>query len=385
MIRRWLKIPDDRSSLLLGPRRAGKTSLLKMLFPQIPYRTLDDYDLLNLARRDPKGFCSFAKEKLIIDEIQRVPQLLIAVKYAIDEEKKVVLMIGCSSLGLESSGAETLAGRVRLLECPTFCWGEEKGPPTHRSFEMPADPLEIKEADRAMRQAMIFGGFPEVIVAQDEETKKEILRNYRDTYFTKDLLLLSNIQNADGLMAILAYLAISLGSHIEISNASHECGLSQPTTKKYLNVLYSSRLAFKLYGYQYGPAKRFTRAAKTYFSDSGILKALNIHVSEGQILENFVISEIEKRRKLGAIKCDRLYYYKSAGGAEIDLIMETPAQTLAIEIKQTKKPVARDVRHLQKFVHAAEKRRGILLYTGTEPGRIQDIEVLPVQHLYRAL
>jgi uncharacterized protein len=356
-----------------------------MLFPEIPYRTLDDYDYLELARKDPKRFCDFPEKTLIIDEVQRVPELLIAVKYVIDQLGKVFLMTGSSSLGLVSSGAETLAGRVNLVECPTFCWGEEKGPPTHRTFEMPPDPLQIKEADRLLSQAMTFGGFPEVLIAGAEEAKTAVLRNYRDTYFAKDLLLLSNIENADGLMAILAYLAISLGSHLEVSSVSRESGLSHPTAKKYLNVLYESRLAFKLLGYQFGPAKRFTRSSKTYFSDVGMLHALHVSVSPGQLLENFVISELEKRRKLGALPCDRLYYYKSVAGAEIDVIIELPHETLAVEIKHSKIPGPRDVRQIQKFVQAdPENRRGVLLYTGTEKRTIEGVEVLPVQHLFRA-
>lgn len=386
MISRWIEFSGKRSSLVFGPRRAGKTTLLKMRFADIPYRTLDNYDHLELARRDPKLFCEFPEKTLIIDEVQRVPELLIAVKYAIDQLDKVFLMTGSSSLGLISSGAETLAGRINLIECPTFCWGEGKGLPTHKTFQMPTDPLQIIEAGRLLKTAISFGGFPEVITAESEQEKKEVLRNYRDTYFTKDLLLLSNIENAEGLMAILAYLAISLGSHLEVSNASRESGLSYPTTKKYLNVLYESRLAFKLFGYQYGPAKRYTRASKTYFSDAGILHALNVLVSPGQLLENFVISELEKRRKIGAIQCDQLFYYKSAAGAEIDIIMEMPDETIAIEIKHSNNPSPRDIRQLQKFVSINPKnRRAILLYMGTERRMIEGIELLPVQHLYRAL
>jgi predicted AAA+ superfamily ATPase len=371
--------------MIFGSRRAGKTTLLKMSFPDYVYRTLDDYDYLELAQKDPKQFCDITEKHIIIDEIQRVPKLLVAVKYIIDQAGKVVLMTGSSSLGLISSGAETLAGRIDLIECPTFCWGEEKGQPTHKVFEMPKDPLQIKEADRNLVQAMTYGGFPEVITADNEEDKIAVLKNYRDTYFTKDLLLLSNIENAEGLMAILYYLAISLGSHLEVSNAARESGLSYPTTKKYLNVLYESRLAFKLYGYQYGPAKRYTKASKTYFSDIGILQALKVSASSGQLLENFVIAELEKRRKLGSIQCDQLYYYKSASGLEIDVVIETKEKIIAIEIKHSKNPSRRDVRNLQKFVGLApEKRKGILLYTGTERRSIENIEVLPIQHLYRA-
>ena len=112
---------------------------------------------------------------------------------------------------------------------------------------------------------------------------------------------LSNIENLDGLMAIFQHLARSLGSCLEVSNFAREAGISFPTTKKYLNALQQAQLTFRLYGYQYGPAKRHIKAAKTYFADNGIIQSLNAGSSEGQLIENFVIAELEKRRKLGMI------------------------------------------------------------------------------------
>ncbi len=98
-------------------------------------------------------------------------------------------------------------------------------------------------------------------------------------------------------------------------------------------MLTQSDLAFKLYGYQFGPAKRFLKAAKLYFADNGLITALGMQLSRGQWAENFVISELEKRRKLGFIKSDQFYYYKSAGGQEIDLIFRTDDALYAIEFK----------------------------------------------------
>jgi len=139
-----------------------------------------------------------------------------------------------------------------------------------------------------------------------------------------------------------------------------------------------------LYGYQFGPAKRFIKAAKTYFSDNGILTSLNIPLNEGQLLENFVISEFEKRRKLGFIKCDRLYYYKSAAGREIDMIFESEDDIYAIEIKNTLRPSLRDISNLVEFSRGMKKKvKMYLFYPGDEYGSINDVKIIPVASLYR--
>lgn len=375
-----------KSGLMIGPRRAGKTTFLKHTFPDWSYISLDDYDNLMIAEDDPKHLLEISGKYIIVDEVQRVPKLLVAIKYAIDEQGRQVWMTGSSTLGLLSKGAETLAGRIVIQECPTLCWGEEHGVPTHALFEMPPDPRQIQEASRKLEHVLHFGGFPEVVTSTTDEEKSEVLKNYKNTYFTRDLLLLSNIENAPGLFAILNYLAVSIGSHTDTSNASRESNVSFPTAKKYLNVLEASRLVFKLYGYQFGPAKRYTKAAKHYFSDSGILTSLNVEVSQGQRLENFVVSEIEKRRKLGALQADQLFYYKSAGGAEIDIIIEEPRIITAIEIKNSINPAHSDVRNLEAFIaeNGRKKRRGILLYRGTDRLWIGKTELLPIAHLFRA-
>src|SRR5512137_1895549 len=149
MFDRWLRLKGS-SALVLGPRRCGKTTLLRMRFPDWAYTTLDDLDLLALAKKDPKGFVSRLGPRAIIDEIQRLPALTVAVKHAIDNEGARVLMTGSSSIGLLDAAADSLAGRVDVVSLPTACWGEDAGPPTHRVFDDPQDPLEQKEAARRL-------------------------------------------------------------------------------------------------------------------------------------------------------------------------------------------------------------------------------------------
>ena len=384
MFKRWRTIPHHKSCLMIGSRRSGKTTLLKHRYPEWSYATMDDLDHLDWAKKDPKGFISHLGEQAIIDEIQRHPLLTVAVKYAIDNEKARFLMTGSSTLGLLDAAADTLAGRIDIISLPTACWGEENGDPAHSILKDRAKPPHIREANRSLKQAITYGQFPEVLLQENDIDKHEVLVNYRNTYFTRDLMQLSNIENLDGLLVVLHHLARSLGSHLEVSNFAREAGISHPTAKKYLNALHQAQLTFKLYGYQFGPAKRYIKAAKTYFADNGIIHSLNRSVGTGQLIENFVLAELEKRRKLNLIRADQFYYYKSAGGNEIDLVFEMDNTVYAVEIKSTRRPSPRDLNNLRQFSDRLNRHvRRYLIYLGDEYGSIDNIELLPAGAIFR--
>jgi len=237
--------------------------------------------------------------------------------------------------------------------------------------------MALAQANRKLQDAVLYGLFPEILTSENPENKHELLINYKNTYFTRDLMQLSNIENIEGLHAIFNQLIRSIGSHLEVSNFAREAGISYPTTKKYLNTLLQSQLVFKLYGYQYGPAKRYIKAAKSYFSDTGIIKSFNTNITDGQLLENFVLAELEKRRKLGFIKTDQFFYYKTKAGREIDLIFESENQLYAIEIKSTKNPSARDIKNLVEFEKQLNRPiQKYLFYLGTEYNQINQVQLL---------
>ncbi|OGK11247.1 MAG: hypothetical protein A2W80_13625 [Candidatus Riflebacteria bacterium GWC2_50_8] len=384
MFKRWLKVDPDKSALIIGPRRSGKTTYLKNSFPDYSYATLDDFDSFDWANKDPKGFLKSLGKHCIIDEIQRVPKLTIAVKYAVDNESAHIIMTGSSSIGLLDSAADTLAGRINIYSMPTACWGESLSAPGHSILSEQADRTTLKNGLRSFDESLIYGLFPEIITAITVELKKDLLKNYKNTYFTRDIMQMANIENIEGLHAIFMNICRSIGSHLEISNFARESSLSVPTAKKYLNTLYQSELAFKLYGYQYGPAKRYIKAAKTYFADNGIIESFNVRLSEGQLLENFVISELEKRRKLGFIKAEQFYYYKTVAGREIDLVFEADNTLHAVEIKASRAPSIKDTANLREFVKQAGKpARGYLLHLGEEYAEADCIQMIPVYALFR--
>jgi hypothetical protein len=384
MFERWLEIPTRKSCLIVGPRRSGKTTLLKQRYREWSYTTLDDLDHLDWAKRDPKGFVSSLGERAIIDEVQRLPRLMVALKYAIDNQGARFIMTGSSSIGLLDAAGDTLAGRMDIMSLPTACWGEDLGKSTHAILSDQAGFLQIREANRLLPEAVTYGRFPEVITQKKAEDMHDVLINYRNTYFTRDLMLLSNIENIDGLLVIFQHLARSIGSHLEVSNFAREAGLSHPTTKKYLNALQQAQLTFKLYGYQYGPAKRYVKAAKTYFTDNGIIHSLNSGLSKGQLMENFVISEFEKRRKLGMLPVDQFFYYKSAAGHEIDLVFELEDAIYAVEVKDTQHPGARDLLNLKRFFQNMNRPvRAYLFYNGEEYKKVDGIRLVPIAALFR--
>lgn len=384
MFKRWLKLDPDKSALIIGPRRSGKSTYLKSSFPDYTYATLDDFDYYEWAGKDPKGFLKSLGKNCIIDEIQRVPKLTIAVKYALDNEDARVIMTGSSSIGLLDSAADTLAGRINIYSMPTACWGESLSAPGHSILSEQADHSVLKNGLRNFDETMIYGLFPEIITSETVEKKKDLLKNYKNTYFTRDIMQMANIENIEGLHAVFMNICRSIGSHLEISNFARESSLSVPTAKKYLNTLYQSELAFKLYGYQYGPAKRYIKAAKTYFADNGIIESFNVRLSEGQLLENFVISELEKRRKLGFINTEQFYYYKTVTGREIDLVFEVGNVVHAVEIKASRSPGAKDTANLKEFIKQANKpAHGYLFHLGEEYAEDDGIRMIPVCALFR--
>ncbi len=385
MFQRWIDIQPHKSSLIIGPRRSGKTTLLRERYPDFNYATLDDLDLLDWAKHDPKGFIDHLGKKAVIDEIQRWPILTVAVKFAIDNQSAHFQMTGSSSIGgLLDAAADTLAGRIEILSLPTLCWGEEAGPPTHNIFGGKATPVELRAARRKLPGAVAFGQFPEVVALEDDEARQTLLQNYKNTYFTRDLMQLANIEDLDGLVGIFHNLARSIGSHLEVSHFAREANLSHPTAKKYLNALGQSQLTFKLHGFQFGPAKRYLKASKTYFADIGILNSLKVDVAHGQRVENFVIAELEKRRKLGLLATDRLYYYKSAAGHEIDVLFEMDQSLYACEIKATERPGPKAFRNLRQFKDRLNRPvKRYLFYLGDEYRMQDDIALIPIAALYR--
>ncbi|PWU15984.1 MAG: hypothetical protein C5B49_11125, partial [Bdellovibrio sp.] len=163
MFRRWVSISGKKSILLLGPRRAGKSTLIKQLFPSYRYVNLDDLDELEQSRRDPKGWLLELGKSVVIDEAQRAPEIAIPLKKVIDDEGAHYVLSGSTGLGLFQKTTETLAGRVEIQQLPPCCFGEDKGEPLHSLDRSMVNTKRHREAQRELKDFCQFGGFPEVL------------------------------------------------------------------------------------------------------------------------------------------------------------------------------------------------------------------------------
>jgi predicted AAA+ superfamily ATPase len=302
-------------------------------------------------------------------------------------EKHCYLLTGSSSLHLLSQPVESLAGRIRIRECPTCAFGEEQFPKPisflmDRASGLPfeASLAFLREGIFKLENAISYGGYPEVIETGEPAEQEEILKDYKNTYLTRDIIEISNIKDLNGFRALLAQVASSIGSTSDYSNFAKNAGLSFPTAKKYLFSLEQSYILFKVYPYIKSTAKRFIKSPKWYFTDTGFLHSFRHGLSRGAIMENFVIAELRKRLVILGRDPAEMYFSQSQSGAEVDLIVTLGNEKLAFEIKAGTTVGRNDYRNLKELMRIDRTiSRGIVFYTGEEIREVaSNITLLPI-------
>ena len=235
---------------------------------------------------------------------------------------------------------------------------------------------------RELNTSLVTGGYPET-VDKPLDQAKEILKDYRNTYLQRDILELANIQDLNAFRALCNALAQAICTPVNLKNLADECGVSPITCKKYIHALEQTCIIFQLPAYIYGPAKRYLKATKWYFSDNGLLDALGVRLSEGQVFENFVIAEIRKRLIVANLDESSMFFYKSKGGAEIDCIVEIDADVHLFEVKNSKNPDRRHVRNLRNFTAKNRTvKQATVVYRGEHSGYNSGIRHLSAYDLF---
>jgi uncharacterized protein len=401
MFKRWLEplirsdLTANRSVLLVGSRRVGKTTLVQTVgADNSVYLTFDDVDLQSAVRQSPKyleKICN--KSRLnILDEVQKAPGIFDTVKWLIDDGYSFILT-GSSALHLLENVSETLAGRIRIRFLPTCAWGEADNEPGadirpsvlfNRSLAA-QDPYLFHQAKSDLSLFLQYGGFPE-LVGKSLQEKEDILRDYRNTYLQRDILELTNIHDLSAFRGLIAALAQSVGSTVNYQHLARESGLSHVTAKKYLHALEQTFIIFKVMPYHFGPSKRYLKSPKWYFSDIGMLNSLNVRISEGQLFENFVIAEVHKRLIINNQDHEQLFFYQSAKGAEIDLLVELKDNLWLYEIKLSKSASSRFTRNIRNFeTFSAPGRIDLnrcIVYTGDDFKEEDGVQYIPVFSWY---
>lgn len=331
--------------LITGPRQAGKSTLLKHILKKHHYITFDDILMRNLAETDPALFLNTYKSPVILDEIQYVPSLLSYIKMKVDADRHnygQYVLTGSQLFPLMKGVSESLAGRVALFQLYPLSWSEIPK-------AVPFDELKTIEQ-------MLKGFYPEFIV-QPDLNYKLWHSSYLSTYIERDLRSMRNVHDLGQFQRFLVLLAARVGQLLNLTEIAKECGISQTTVKDWLTILQATSIIHILEPYAINVTKRVVKSPKLFFVDTGLLCYL-LHIDSpkhlihspfsGHIFENMVIME---KIKQFSEKGERspCYFYRSAGGLEIDLVVDCGDSLEAYEIKFSSSPKPAMARSLAEF------------------------------------
>ena len=319
----WQQFP---AVLILGARQVGKMTLARTAFPKAAYCDLEDPTLRHLFTEEATFQLErrVTAEGLILDEAQSVPAIFAALRGLIDRDRKKngrFLLLGSAHPALVRQVSESLAGRVGILDLDPFIVVEVAG----------------KSPKRALHDLWLRGGFPDAYAGNFREWWEAYLR----TYLERDVPQLGLSADPILLRRLLMMLAHGQGSLLNLSQLGQSLGISYHTVERYLNVLEQTFLVRRLVPYHRNVGKRLVKAAKVYLRDTGLLHhLLNLatldelenHPVRGASWETFVTEDVIRREKL-AYPHSQFFFWRTAAGAEIDLIIERGPQRFGFEIK----------------------------------------------------
>lgn len=352
-----------------GPRQSGKSTLIKHIFNGYRRFTLEDYDVRSLAQNDPLGFLNQTNGGMIIDEVQRVPELLSYIQGIVDDrpERRFVLS-GSSNFLLLKTVSQSLAGRAGVFEL------------------LPMSLSEAKEAyaEKTLDEIIYNGCFPAVCAGKN--VAKYLYPAYTKTYIDKDLRQLININNLSQFHTFLRLCAARIGSIFNASELAGEVGVASNTINAWVSVLEASYIIMRLQPWSENSRKRLTKSPKLYFCDTGLAcHLLDIespeHLSRdkmrGHLFENLIVMEALKQR-YNKGKESNIFFFRDAKGNEIDLLIREAGELKAIEIKssQTYAPSFEDVLKKTDSLLTTPVSKRAVVYAGNMENAAADIALL---------
>jgi uncharacterized protein len=313
---------------LLGPRQAGKTTLAKQVLPDYAYVNLEQPEVRQFAQQDPKAFLAQFSGNVILDEVQRLPELLSYVQVAVDAEPKNgrFVLTGSHQLALREAISQSLAGRTALMYLLPFSIAE----------------LTQNNLGFAQFDDYVYHGFlPRIYDQQQRPTPA--YSNYYQTYVERDVRLLINIKDVAQFEKFMKLLAGRVGQLMDYTSLAGDVGVSANTIKHWLSILEASFILFKLPPYFENFGKRVIKTPKYYFTDTGLLCFLlgienAAQVARdplvGQLFENLVVMDFVKNI-YNQGRLANLYFYRDSNGLEVDLLFQQGRNLLPMEIKSS--------------------------------------------------
>ncbi len=381
-----LEALEDTSTILItGARQTGKSTLCRQLIETGVFKgqsiTMDDPATLAAALADPLGFLESLDKHVIIDEVQRAPELFLSIKKLIDEDRKGrrIILTGSADVMTLPKVADSLAGRIEIHRLWPLSQNEIRGQLPGFLKTLVAEDGRfpgIKTDWKDMVQMIKMGGYPEAVQRTTERRRNKWFESYILAILQKDIRELANIEGLMQLPNVLQLIATRVGSTINLSDIARLSGIKNTTLQRYIALLEQVFLILKIPAWTPNAEGQFVKSPKIFLNDTGLLchlrdegdGLLENRTTAGGFLENFAVMEIIKQ--LGwADKKLKPYHFSIHKGAEVDLVLEDRSKRLfGIEIKSTASIQENDFKGLKKLSELAGSRfkKGIVLYTGEQ-------------------
>jgi len=373
---------DTPAVLVNGPRQCGKTTLVRQFEPGMAYYSLDDPGLLSAVRADPLGFVK-RLDRAIIDEVQRAPELLLALKLAIDQDRRPgrFLLTGSANLMALPQIADSLAGRLEVLTLLPLSNAELGARDSdflrNAQTQSWAPLLPQREGQTAhIEHRVISGGYPEMQHRQTLARKQAWARAYLQNLIERDIQDIAQIDQLSQVPKLLSIAAALSSQLLNLTQIGGEIGLTNKTADKYLGILEKLFLVQRLPAWSRNEVSRLVKTPKIHFLDSGLQSTLTRLSVEalvtqrtrfGATLETWVYGELRKILSL-APESWFLAHFRDKNQVEVDFVLESPQrEIIGIEVKAAASVHARDFKGLRKLRDLAKDQftTGIVLYTGT--------------------
>jgi uncharacterized protein len=367
---------------LLGPRQCGKTTLAMSVEKDRPYITFDEASYYRTATEDPDGFVARLPARVILDEVQRVPTLLTAIKRAVDRDRRPgrFLLTGSANLLLLPGVSESLAGRMEVIPLQPLTESEKErnGGEFLRKFldgsiHSATMVGESAELPPDLPHRLVSGGYPEPLT-RSAQRARQWHRQYLKSIVDRDVQDIAKVKDGQQVGRLLEMLALRTGSLLNVTSLSKELGLHRETVDQYLSILERLFLVRSLPSWHRHPAKRLVKTPKIHLVDSGLAATLSdLSVSDwlgrrermGHLLESFVVQQIHAQ----AAWTDqdlRFWHYRDKDQVEVDLVITRGEKVWGIEIKASRSVNAKDGRGLDRLAGqcGADFQGGCVLYDG---------------------
>lgn len=377
-------LEDTPVILLNGARQTGKSTLCQQLVQQGAFDaqmiTLDDPATLTAAQADPLGFLEDLDKHLIIDEVQRAPELFLSIKKLVDEDRKGrrIILTGSADVMTLPKVADSLAGRIEIHNLWPLSQSEIGG--TESTFLQtlltPGSKFQSRKTDwKDILKAIDRGGYPEVLGRKSESRRTKWFKSYMISVLQKDIRELANIEGLTQIPNILQLIGTRVGSTINMSDIARLSGVKNTTLQRYIALLEHVFLIVKIPAWTPNVEGQYVKSPKVFLNDTGLLCHLRGETASslvgnrsnaGAFLENFVAMEIIKQLDWST-KILRLYHFSIHKGAEVDLVIEDGRRQLyGIEVKSSSSLQLKDFKGLKRLAELAGGRfeKGIILYSG---------------------